>query len=243
MQEIICLQLAIHDKRASSIEAAHRLVGKARALIIIRTEVKICCKLAALGFHPPLPGHGDILNIDIRPFLRAGYFAVHIISKAMPGIEVGCKISPLDYGAFSDIGRHAVPVRAGSFNIGQIYFRIPPCIRRVLIRTRPPGTIADEGHPLIVVISPAVRISSSEVLIQRILGKISSECGDAVHRLTLIVEIQAQVILLLPSPKVTVPSFNARKDGLQRVKSQAFCMLAGAFQLVFVPPVVQEYGI
>src|SRR5699024_9864221 len=110
VHKLAALYSAINGQRRTTVVCAYLLKVEGRHgavthhLFLLGTIIPIHVQQVVIGgFHPPLPGGKNVLEVDVGPFHIAGNFTVFKILHTMAVIEIGVEGSSINNGTLCDI--------------------------------------------------------------------------------------------------------------------------------------------
>ena len=187
------------------------------------------------GFHPPLPGGQNGLDVQVGPLHITGDFAVDEVLHAVAGGEVGSEDSAVDDGLLNNVLGEALEVDGACADIVTVHAadRVSTCVL----------SGRGEVHTLTLFHIPLI-LSLVTVVVGTVkLVLIPVGAPDGEGSVGLAVLIYAVVTGLDIGAKLPLTAFDTHEDDLVGVQTQSLSVSLGVLQRGGAIPVVQEDGV
>ena len=232
------VQVAVDNDGVTAVVSADLGVGEC-ALVTGElgavVPIHIQSQSGALGFHPPLPGGQNGLDVQVGPLHITGDFTVNEVLHAVAGGEVGGEDSAVDDGLLNNILGEALEVDGAGIDIvtGHSTDGVGACVL----------SGGGEVHTLTLFHVPLILGLIAVVVGAVILVLIPVGAPDSEGGIGLVVLVNSIVVAVQVSAELPLATLDAHVDDLVGVQTQGLSVSLGILQGGAAVPVVQEDGI
>ena len=235
--KLAALYSAINGQRRTTVVCAYLLKVEGRHgavthhLFLLGTIIPIHVQQVVIGgFHPPLPGGKNVLEVDVSPFHIAGNFTVFKILHTMAVIEIGIEGGSINDGTFCDIAGESLECGIRYFHVRTVYTAV---VIDIFGRS-------GEIHTLALFILPLISCLIALVAVSAVLLTIEMAAPDGKAQNGVAGFIPQAIQVLAPSPLAAFYTIVHNLMGVQTQTDGVICRTLHAARIV---PVVEENGV